>query len=231
MSSQGDHDQEVDAEEGDNTVVDQVMAALEKADGTETLPIEGEKSKRKQSKPKKLEQTETVSKKKTKVSVAKKTPSERVSKSGKESEVITEKEPKKESQPKKRAAKLNLKGKKGHPASSSTKKGDAKLQGVSKKRRSRPGVKALREIRKLQGSTELLIKKLPFQRLVREIAQDYATDIRFASAAIAALQEAAENELIGLMEDSNLAAIHGKRVTIFPKDLQLARRIRGDIHY
>ncbi|PIA44668.1 hypothetical protein AQUCO_01700339v1 [Aquilegia coerulea] len=77
-------------------------------------------------------------------------------------------------------------------------------------------------------STELLIRKLPFQRLVREIAQDFKTDLRFQSHAVLALQEAAEAYLVGLFEDTNLCAIHAKRVTIMPKDIQLARRIRGE---
>ncbi|KAK3022608.1 hypothetical protein RJ639_045759 [Escallonia herrerae] len=99
--------------------------------------------------------------------------------------------------------------------------------GVKKPHRFRPGTVALREIRKYQKSTELLIRKLPFQRLVREIAQDFKTDLRFQSSAVAALQEAAEAYLVGLFEDTNLCAIHAKRVTIMPKDIQLARRIRG----
>ncbi|CAN6567862.1 unnamed protein product [Malus baccata var. baccata] len=94
--------------------------------------------------------------------------------------------------------------------------------GVKKPHRYRPGTVALREIRKYQKSTELLIRKLPFQRLVREIAQD------FKSHAVLALQEAAEAYLVGLFEDTNLCAIHAKRVTIMPKDIQLARRIRGE---
>ena len=100
--------------------------------------------------------------------------------------------------------------------------------GVKKPHRYRPGTVALREIRKYQKSTELLIRKLPFQRLVREIAQDFKTDLRFQSSAVLALQEAAEAYLVGLFEDTNLAAIHAKRVTIMPKDIQLARRIRGE---
>eukprot|EP00621_Florenciella_sp_RCC1693_P016573 CAMPEP_0182533062 /NCGR_PEP_ID=MMETSP1323-20130603/13000_1 /TAXON_ID=236787 /ORGANISM="Florenciella parvula, Strain RCC1693" /LENGTH=192 /DNA_ID=CAMNT_0024742897 /DNA_START=1 /DNA_END=579 /DNA_ORIENTATION=- len=100
--------------------------------------------------------------------------------------------------------------------------------GVKKPHRYRPGTVALREIRKYQKSTELLIRKLPFQRLVREIAQDFKTDLRFQSTAIMALQEAAEAYLVGLFEDTNLCAIHAKRVTIMPKDIQLARRIRGE---
>jgi len=94
--------------------------------------------------------------------------------------------------------------------------------------RYRPGAKALLEIRAYQKSTEPLIRKLPFQRLVREIAQSIRTDLRFQSAALGALQEACEAYLVGLFEDSNFCAIHAKRVTITPKDVQLARRIRGE---
>lgn len=97
-----------------------------------------------------------------------------------------------------------------------------------KPHRYRPGTVALREIRKYQKSTDLLIRKLPFQRLVREVAQDYKSDLRFQSGAIGALQEASEAYLVGLFEDTNLCAIHAKRVTIMPKDIQLARRIRGE---
>ncbi|KIY50019.1 histone H3 [Fistulina hepatica ATCC 64428] len=134
--------------------------------------------------------------------------------------------------------------------------------GVKKPHRFRPGTVALREIRRYQKSTELLIRKLPFQRLVREIAQDFkaSTDLRFQSSAVMALQEAAEAYLVSLFEDTNLAAIHAKReylifpaslsvgrstpsssllvndvltasltgVTIQPKDLALARRLRGE---
>jgi histone H3 len=100
--------------------------------------------------------------------------------------------------------------------------------GVKKPHRYRPGTVALREIRRYQKSTDLLIRKLPFQRLVREIAQDFKTDLRFQGSAVLALQEAAEAYLVGLFEDTNLCAIHAKRVTIMPKDIQLARRIRGE---
>ncbi|KAK2995354.1 hypothetical protein RJ640_006574 [Escallonia rubra] len=93
------------------------------------------------------------------------------------------------------------------------------IGGVKKPHRYRPGTVALREIRKYQKSTDLLIRKLPFQRL---------TDLRFQSHAVLALQEAAEAYLVGLFEDTNLCAIHAKRVTIMPKDVQLARRIRGE---
>ena len=107
--------------------------------------------------------------------------------------------------------------------------------GVKKHYRYRLGTVALKQIRQYQKSTELLIRKLPFQRLVREIASDSEViksplcgKVRFQSAAVMALQEAAEAYLVGLFEDTNLCAIHAKRVTIMPKDIQLARRIRGE---
>ena len=107
--------------------------------------------------------------------------------------------------------------------------------GVKKRYRYRPGTVALKQIRQYQKSTDLLIRKLPFQRLVCEIVCDSEViksplcgKVRFQSAAIMALQEAAEAYLVGLFEDTNLCAIHAKRVTIMPKDIQLARRIRGE---
>merc|ERR1712091_706511 len=100
--------------------------------------------------------------------------------------------------------------------------------GVKKPHRFRPGTVALREIRRFQKSTELLIRKLPFRRLVREIASEYRSELRFQSSAVLALQEASEAYMVGLFEDTNLCAIHAKRVTIMPKDMQLARRIRGE---
>ena len=100
--------------------------------------------------------------------------------------------------------------------------------GVKKPHRYRPGTVALREIRKYQKSTDTLIRKAPFQRLVREILQDFKSDFRMQSTALLAMQEAAEAYLVGLFEDCNLCAIHAKRVTIMPKDIQLARRIRGE---
>eukprot|EP00466_Bigelowiella_natans_P006840 jgi/Bigna1/35667/e_gw1.10.107.1 len=100
--------------------------------------------------------------------------------------------------------------------------------GVKKPHRYRPGTVALRQIRRYQKSTDLLIRKLPFQRLCREIAEDFKEGLRFQSAAILALQEASEAYLVSLFEDTNLCAIHAKRVTIMVKDIQLARRIRGE---
>ena len=107
--------------------------------------------------------------------------------------------------------------------------------GVKKLHRFRPGTVALKEIRRYKKSTELLIRKLPFQRLVQEIAGDHKVitsplcgKVRFQSLAIKVLQEASEAYIVGLFEDTNLCAIHAKRVTIMPKDIQLARRIRGE---
>ena len=89
--------------------------------------------------------------------------------------------------------------------------------------RYQPGTVALREIRRYQKSTELLIRKLPFQCLVREILQGYGVGYRVTPAMMMALQEAAEPSLVQLLEDSNLCAIHAKCITIQPKDIQLAR--------
>ena len=96
-------------------------------------------------------------------------------------------------------------------------------------RKYRPGMKALREIRKYQKSTDLLIPALPFSRLLREIVQSVTAgqQFRFQALAIKALQEASEAYLVGLFEDVCLCAMHAKRVTIMPKDMDLARRIRG----
>ena len=103
---------------------------------------------------------------------------------------------------------------------------EARMLGrLVKPHRYRAGTAALKDIHHFQKTSALLIRKLPFQRLVREIAQDFKTDLRFQSAAILCLQEAAEAYLVGLFEDTNLCAIHAKRVTIMPNDIQLARRI------
>ncbi|KAJ6628715.1 histone-fold-containing protein [Mycena sp. CBHHK59/15] len=109
---------------------------------------------------------------------------------------------------------------------------------MARGRRFRPGTVALREIRRYQKSTDLLLRKLPFARLVREIASEMTTDmndnygpnrdLRWQSTALMALQEATEAYLVHLFEDANLCAIHAKRVTIMQRDIQLARRIRGN---
>ena len=101
------------------------------------------------------------------------------------------------------------------------------LKLIKKKIRYRPGEKALKEIRKFQRSTDLLIHKLPFTRLVKEITFSFHHSLQWQSIALEAIQHAAEDFIIGLMGDANLSAVHAKRVTIMPKDLQLARRIRG----
>lgn len=99
------------------------------------------------------------------------------------------------------------------------------------KRKHKSGTVALRETKKFQKSTDLLIRKLPFARLVREIVQEEFgndADYRWQSVAILALQEASEAYLVHLLEDTNLCAIHAKRVTIMQKDIHLARRLRGE---
>ena len=110
--------------------------------------------------------------------------------------------------------------------------------GIKKPHRYHPGLLALREIRKYQQSMESLIRKTPFNKLIKEISQEYricpegpgtpSVQVRFQSTALAALQEAAENFLVGLFEDVNLLAVHAKRVTVMPRDIRLALRIRGD---
>ena len=102
---------------------------------------------------------------------------------------------------------------------------------IKRPHRYRPGTLALREIKKFQKSTELLIRKLPFQRLVKSILYDLKRmDFRMQSQALLAIQEAAEAYLVGLFEDTNLCAIHAKRITIKAKDIVLARRIRGEFY-
>ena len=100
--------------------------------------------------------------------------------------------------------------------------------GVKKAHRFRPGTVALREIKRYQKAVHNLIPRAPFQRLVRAIAGKLDEEIRFQSQALLALQEAAEAYLTGLFEDTNMCAIHANRVTVMKKDLDLARRIRGD---
>ena len=94
--------------------------------------------------------------------------------------------------------------------------------------RYRPGTRALIEIRQMQRTTGMIIKRAPFARLVREIARDYMRDPRFRPDAIEALHEGCEAYLVGLFEDANLLAIHAKRQTVMKRDLHLARRIRGE---
>ena len=110
--------------------------------------------------------------------------------------------------------------------------------GIKKPHRYHPGLLALHEIHRYQQSMESLIRKTPFNKLIKEISQEYricpegpgtpSVQVRFQSTALAALQEAAENFLVGLFEDVNLLAVHAKRVTVMPRDIRLALRIRGD---
>ena len=115
-----------------------------------------------------------------------------------------------------------------HLATKSARKSAPTIGGVKKPHRYRPGTVALRKIRRHQKSTELLIRKAPFLRLVREIGEDFKTELRYTGTSILALQESSKAYLVSLFEDTNLCAIHGKRVTIMPKDIELARRIRGE---
>ena len=87
---------------------------------------------------------------------------------------------------------------------------------------------ALREIKRYQKSTALLLPRASFQRVVRSVCSEIDNDLRFQAQALIALQEAAEAYLVGIFEDSNLCCLHAKRVTIQKKDMELARRIRGD---
>jgi len=103
------------------------------------------------------------------------------------------------------------------------------LWGVKKRKRYRPGTVALREIRQYQKSTSLLIQKAPFNRLVRELAEtSWYSKFRFQKNAVLALQEASEAYITQLFEDTLLCAVHAKRKTVTPKDMQLACRIRGE---
>jgi histone H3/H4 len=104
-----------------------------------------------------------------------------------------------------------------------------KADGTSgRKHRFRPGTVALREIAKLQKGTQLLLRKAPFQRLVRSLATSQKDNLRWAASAVAALQDSTEAYLIGLLADTNLCALHARRVTIMSRDVQLARRLRGE---
>lgn len=81
----------------------------------------------------------------------------------------------------------------------------------------------------MQKTVDCCIRKLPFQRLVREVAQDFRDGLRFERKAVDALQDATEPFLVEMFEDCNLSAIHAKRVTIFPRDMHLVQRIQGDV--
>eukprot|EP00758_Cryptobia_borreli_P001912 Tbor_TRINITY_DN2635_c0_g1::TRINITY_DN2635_c0_g1_i1::g.17984::m.17984/K11253/H3; histone H3 len=103
-----------------------------------------------------------------------------------------------------------------------------KASGVTKARRWRPGTVALREVRKYQATTQLLIRKAPFVRLIKELLNKTKESMRLSPSASEAIQEATEAYMVSLLSDANLCSIHAKRVTIMPRDLRLARRLRGD---
>ena len=111
--------------------------------------------------------------------------------------------------------------KKSAPAAGGVKK-------AQKNRRWKAGTVALREVKRYQKSVDNLLPRAPFQRLVRSIVSDMDHELRFQSAALLALQEASEAYIVGVFEDTNLCAIHANRVTVMKKDMDLARRIRGD---
>ena len=117
--------------------------------------------------------------------------------------------------------------KKTAPASGGVK---SQKDGEKRKIRFRPGTVALREIKRYQKTTAMLLPRAPFQRLVRSICGTIDSDLRFQAQALMALQESSEAYLVGIFEDANLCAIHANRVTIMKKDMDLARRIRGDAH-
>lgn len=100
--------------------------------------------------------------------------------------------------------------------------------GAKRQHRWRPGTVALREVRKYQHTTELLIARAPFRRLVKEIVETFKDTMRMRSSALEAIHEATEAYIVGVLGDANLCTIHAKRVTLYPKDLQLAMRLRGD---
>jgi histone H3 len=108
------------------------------------------------------------------------------------------------------------------------KKSASGSSGMKKSFRWRPGTVALREVRRLQKSTDLLVAKAPFSRLVREIAETHKSGLRFQASAVAAIQEATEAFVVSLLSDANLTALHANRVTAMPRDLQLVRRLRGE---
>ena len=123
-----------------------------------------------------------------------------------------------------KATKRSLGQKKGKKSAAA----GAGASGLKRAFRWKPGTVALRQVKRLQKSTELLVAKAPFSRLVREIAESHKAGLRFQSSAVAAIQEATESFVISLLGDANLTALHANRVTALPRDLQLVRRLRGE---
>ena len=128
------------------------------------------------------------------------------------------------------AAKKNMKGlqKPSKGASQGVKK-SATQDGEHAKRRTRPGVKALREIKRYQKGTDTLVPRAPLQRLVKDITHKYKPEARYSLSAIEAVHQCIEAYMVGLFEDTGLCAIHARRKTIMTRDMRLARRIRGEI--
>lgn len=125
------------------------------------------------------------------------------------------------SKSKKKAGASSKMGKSSKPMASAS-------QQERRKIRFKPGTVALREIKRYQKSTDMLIPRAPFQRLVRDICSGIDNELRFQGSALLALQEASEAYIVGIMEDAGLCAVHAKRQTVMKQDMVLARRIRGD---
>lgn len=124
--------------------------------------------------------------------------------------------------------KKRVEARKLHKASMLKAKACLATKGQPKIRRFRPGTVALREIRQYQKSTDLLIRRAPFRRLVREIIIDMGKDVRMQADACEAIQEASETYLVSLLADASAAAVHARRATVRPADLHLARKLRGE---
>ena len=127
------------------------------------------------------------------------------------------------------AAKKNLKGVQKPSKVASQKAKKATEDGETQKRRTRPGAKALREIRKYQRSTDSIVPRAPLQRIIKEITGKYMPDARYSMGAIEAVHQCIEAYMVGLFEDTGLCAVHARRKTIMTRDMRLARRIRGEI--
>ena len=127
------------------------------------------------------------------------------------------------------AAKKNMKGVQKPGKSSQGPKKTTQDTGDKVKRRTRPGKKALREIKAYQRSVDTLLPRAALQRVVKEITGKYYPDARYSYGAIDAIQQCVESYMIGLFEDTTLCAVHAKRMTVMTKDMRLARRIRGEI--
>ena len=127
------------------------------------------------------------------------------------------------------AAKKNMKGVQKPAKSTQGTKKPTQDTGDKAKRRTRPGKKALREIKMYQRSTDTLLPRAALQRVIKEITQRYFPDARYSYGAIDAVQQCVESYMIGLFEDTQLCAVHAKRMTVMTKDMRLARRIRGEI--